>query len=89
MIRLRHAFTSYNKPEPDVMTELENMSRLSSDESLMGSGQTLVLLIESPTADIVESPNAQPVVERYVVLMKVEKLHEEEENVQEEHSSSK
>ncbi len=91
VIRLKHSVYLNLNPQPEnaagPVTGNEGTSPLSVDESLVSSGQTLLLLIDTTkvsTEDAILNPTSDPqngARGKYVVMLTVERLEEEEVQV--------
>ncbi len=91
VIRLKHSVYLNLNPQPEnasgAVTENEGTSPLSVDESLVSSGQTLLLLIDTTkvsTEDATLDQTSDPqngARGKYIVMLTVERLEEEEVQV--------
>ncbi len=79
VIRLRHSIDGSNDSEHDVVTRAMQDFPINAHESLIGSGQTLMLLVdanaESPgDQNEVSKPDPQSTKERFLVLLTVQRI---------------
>ena len=79
VIRLLHSIDRSSDPEHDVVSRAMQDFPINANESLIGSGQTLMLLVdtnaESPgDQNDVSKPDPQSTEERFVVLLTVQRI---------------